>query len=135
MADDGDTIGGFSTDDVASAISAALSAKDVPSDDNDVTASISDGLFHVGVRLSATVQPGGAAPSGDADASSVTPAPLLLEGTVQVVEDAIRVTLKLVVTETSQIVEAGSGDATGTDKDAITDAAQTALGALPSLNQ
>jgi hypothetical protein len=137
MADDGDTIGGFTTDDVAGAISDALSAKNVPTDGDDVTASVSSGLFHVGVRLSATVQPAGSAPPPDADADpdSVKAAPLLLEGTVQVIDDQIRVTLKLVVTETSQIVEVGSGDATGADKSAITDAAQIALGALPSLNQ
>lgn len=136
MADDGDAIGGFTTDDVISAIADALSAKNVPTDGEDVTASIEGGLFHYGVRLSATVQPAGAAPPNpDADPGSVTPAPLLLMGMVQVIEDAIRVSCKLVVTETSQIVEAATGDATGTDKSAITDAAQIALGDMPSLNQ
>ena len=138
MADDDNSIGGFSTDDVAGAISAALSAKNVPTDDDEVKATISNGLFHIGVRLSATVQPVPQAPpdpDGDLPPGSVQAAPLLLIGAVQIIDDAVRVTLRIVVTETSEIKEAGSGDATGTTTDAITDAAQIALDALPSLNQ
>ena len=139
MADDGDDkIGGFTTDDVAGAISAALQAKDVPTDDSEVKATISSGLFHVEVRLSATVKPVSQPPppddSGENAPGSVEAAPLLLIGAVQVIDDAIRVTLRIVVTETSQIVEAAGGDATGTTPDAITDAAQIAIGGLPSLN-
>lgn len=136
MADDGDTNGSFTTEDIAGAVSAALQARDVPTDGDDVSVSISDGLFHVSVRLSATVKPAGQAPpaDGDADPGSVQAAPLLLIGTVQVVDDAVRVGLRIVVTETSQIVESAGGDATGTTAEAVTDAAQIALGGLPSLN-
>ena len=136
MADDGDTIGPFTVDDVAGGVSAALSAKSVPTDDDQVKVTIQDGLFHLSVRLGAAVKPvGQTAPSDDGDApGSVEAAPLLLIGTVQVVDDSIRVSLRIVVTETSAIVEAGSGDAVGSTAEAITDAAQIAVEALPSLN-
>ena len=139
MADDGDAIGGFSTDDIAGALSTALQACSVPTDDSDVSVSVSDGLFHTSVRLSAAVRPVAQPPppddNGDTAPGSVEAAPLLLMGTVQVVDDAVRVGLRIVVTETSQIVEAASGDADGTTTDAITNAAQIAIGGLPSLNQ
>ena len=136
-ADDGDTIGGYTTDDVASALAAALQAKDVPTADSDVKVTVAEGLFHFSVRLSANVKPVGQAPasSDGTPPASVQAAPLLLIGAVQVIDDQVRVTMRIVVTETSQIVEASTGDASGKTKDAITDAAQIAIGGLPSLNQ
>jgi hypothetical protein len=119
----GDT--GFTDDDVASALSAALGARGVSGGGGDVDVSCEGGQFHYGVRLSETAKP----------ASSTQAAPLQLVGTVQVVEDQVRVTAQIELAETGEIVEAAEGDASGRTRDAITDAAQTAFAGLRSLNQ
>ncbi len=139
MADDdssGSNGATFSEDDVATAVSAALSAKDVPLEDSDVKVS-TDGLIHFMVRLSRSVKPLHQIPD---DTSNLPPgtvegAPLLLLGSVQTIEDSIRVSMRIVITETSEIVEVSKGDATGATVDALTDAAQLAIEGLPSLNQ
>ena len=107
-----------------------------PLDDSDVKVT-TDGLIHFMVRLSASVKPLHQIPTDTSNLppGSVEGALLLLIGAVQTIEDSIRVTMRIVVTETSEIVEASKGDSTGTTVEALTDAAQLAIGGLPSLNQ
>ena len=122
----------FSTDDVSDALSTALSALDVPTGGNEIDVTNEDGQFKYAVRLSSEFKPAGKVPD-DPTPGTVTAASYLLLGSLQIVEDQMRVTARIVNVETSQIIEASKGDATGTTKETITDAAQIAFDALSSL--
>lgn len=123
-------------DDVAGALTTAFQAKNIAFDDDGVGVSKSHGLFHLKVRLSATAAPLPQAPDDDSEVEpgSLEPAALLVLGTVQLVDDMARVTMRVVVVETSEVKETGSGDATGATVDAVESAAEDAIAQLSSLN-
>jgi len=131
-ADDPPAQSTFSTDDVADALSTALSALDVPTGGNEIDVTGEDGQFKFAVRLSSEFKPAGKVPD-DPTPGTVTPAFYLLLGMLQILDDQMRVTARIVNVETSEIIETAKGDATGTSKETITDAAQIAFSALSSL--
>jgi hypothetical protein len=126
----------LSTDEVADALTKALRSQNVEVPDSGVSVTVSKaGLFQLFMRMSST---GKALPQIPADTSNLPPrsqqgAMLLLMGSVQVLDDATRVNMRVVVTETSEIVEAGTGDAQGSSADSVQIAAENAIAKLPTL--
>ena len=136
----GDSSGGqsvqLSENDIAAALVSAFQARNVAIDDNGVSVSTADGLYQLSARISAQ---GKALPQVPDDTSGLDPgsvegAAFLVLGSVQVTSDATRVSMRLVVVETSEIKETGTGDASGAGTDAIQAAAEDALAGLPTLN-
>jgi hypothetical protein len=132
----GDTTIPLSEDDVAGALVTALQNSNVGVDDDGVKVSTRSGLYHLAVRLSATAE---ALPQVPDDTDnlpprSVQPAALLLLGTVQIIGDRTRVTMRIVLVETSEIKESSRGDASGGDATAVETAAVSAISKLPTLN-
>lgn len=125
----------LSEDDIAEALTAAFRARDVPIDDNGVKVTTADGLFHLMVRLTADSQ---TLPQVPEDTSNLPPgsvqgAQKLVLGAIQLLDGACRVTMRVVQVETSEVLEAGKGDASGSTKEAVQAAAEDALAGLPSL--
>lgn len=124
-----------SEDDISSALASAFQSRDIPVDDDGVKVTTADGLYHLMVRLTADARP---LPQVPDDTSTLAPgsvqgAQLMVLGTVQLVEDQTRVTMRTVVVETSEIVESSSADASGVSADSIQGAAEDCLAGLPSL--
>lgn len=122
-------------DDVAGALTKALQEHDVPVDDDGVKVTLSSGLYQLMVRLSADVRP---LPQVPDDTSNLAPgsvqgAHYLLQGSVQIIEDQVRVNMRVVSVETSEILETSKADASGSVLDAIQGAAGDCLAGLPSL--
>ena len=125
-----------SEDDVADALTKAFRARDVPMDDDGVKVSLSSDLYHLAVRLSADFRPLSQVPDDTSNlaAGSVEGAMYMINGAVQLIGNAARVTMRIVSVETSQILEAGEGNASGgAALDVIEAAAEDALAGLPSL--
>src|SRR5450755_511831 len=110
-----------SEDEISSALASAFQARDIPVDDDGVKVTTADGLFHLMVRLTADAKP---LPQVPDDTSNLAPgsvqgAQLMVLGTVQLIETQTRVTMRTVVVETSEIVEASSADASGVSVESI----------------
>jgi hypothetical protein len=125
----------LSEDDIQEALTSAFQARDVHVDDEGVKVSTDSGLYTLMVRLTADSQP---LPQIPDDASGLAPGSMqgamkLIQGTVQVGDGACRVIMKVTSVETSQILEVGKGDASGSTKDAVQAAAEDALAGLTSL--
>ena len=101
----------------------------VPVEDDGVKVTTQGGLFHLNVRLSADVKP----LKKFVDSNDV--AAMLVPGTVQVQDEAVRVTMRIVVVETSQILEASSGNSEPASQDSVQSAAEHAIADLETLNQ
>ena len=125
-----------SEDDVAGALAKAMQDHDVPVDDDGVKVTLSEhGMYNLMVRLGAEVRP---LPQIPDDTSNLAPgsvegARYLLQGAVQIVGDEVRVTMRVVSVETSQILEQSKADGSGSTLDAIQGAAGDCLAGLPSL--
>lgn len=125
-----------SEDAVAQAVASALQMREVPVDSDGVKVTLSSGLYQVMVRLADNFMP---LPQVPADTSNLAPgsvrgAKYLLQGAVQIIEDQTRVTLRIVSLETSAILEAGEGNASGgTGVDGVQPATEDAIANLPSL--
>jgi|SRR5580700_288048 hypothetical protein len=126
-----------SEDDVSSALTRALEGHNVPMDDS-VQVTLDSGLYKLAVRLSSSFNP---LPQVHDETQSlqdgsVQGAAYLLQGAVQIIGDQVRVTLRIVSVETSEILQASSADGSGSSSvlDAITGAAGDALAGLPALN-
>jgi hypothetical protein len=113
---------GFTADEVASALTDAIEAAEVPTNGDDVEVSCEGGQFQFDVRLSDT-------------AGGVQGSPLLLAGEVEVSEDGVKVSARVVSTETSQTVDESEGDADDATQESIAQAAETAFGRLESLSR
>jgi hypothetical protein len=125
-----------SEDNVSSALTRAFKDHDVPMDDDTVKVTSSDGLYKFAVRLSSSFNP---LPQVHDDTQSlqtgsVQGALYLCQGAVQIIGDQVRVTMRIVSVETSEILQASSADGSGSVLDAITGAAGDALAGLPALN-
>lgn len=124
-----------SEDDVSSALTRALEDHNVPMDDS-VQVTTSGDVYHLAVRLSSSFNP---LPQVHDDTQSlqdgsVQGAAYLLQGAVQIVGDEVRVSMRIVSVETSQILQSSLANASGSVLDAITGAAGDALAGLPALN-
>jgi hypothetical protein len=124
-----------SEDDVSSALTRALEDHNVPMDDS-VKVTLDSDLYKLAVRLSSSFNP---LPQVHDDTQSlqdgsVQGAAYLLQGAVQIIGDQVRVTMRIVSVETSEILQASSADGSGSVLDAITGAAGDALAGLPALN-
>jgi hypothetical protein len=123
-------------DDIQDAITSALQDRDVKVDDDGVKVSTSSsGMFTFMVRLTADSQP---LPQVPDDTSNLAPGSVqgamkLLQGSVQALDGATRVIMKVVSVETSEILETGQGDASAGTKDAVQAAAEDALAGCSSL--
>lgn len=94
-------------DDVATALARAFQMRGVPVHDDGVKVTNSNGLFHLNVRLSADVKPLKKLEDSDQGAA------LLVLGAVHVTDKMARLTLRIVVVVTSEIVETAEADAAG----------------------
>jgi hypothetical protein len=125
-----------SADDVAGALTHAFQDHNVPMDDDTVNVTFDTGLYKFAARLSSSFNP---LPQVHDDTQSlqtgsVQGAMYLVQGAVQIIEDQVRVSMRIVSVETSAILQASSGDGSGSVLDAITGAAGDALAGLPALN-
>jgi hypothetical protein len=132
---DGDSSAQLSEDDIADALTKAFQEHDVAVDDDGVKVTTGEGLFHLAVRLSASATPLPQVPDDTSNlpAGSVEGAAYLILGTVQLVDDMTRVTMRIVVAETSEIKESSEGNANGSTADAVQSAAGDALAGLSML--
>jgi hypothetical protein len=126
-----------SEDEVAGALAKAFQARSVPVDDDGVKVTLVDGLYHLGVRLTADAKPlpqvNEDDPSNQAS-GAVQGAKLMINGAVQIFGDQAKVSMRIVSVETSAILEVGQGTASGGSAvDVIQAAAEDALAGLPSL--
>jgi hypothetical protein len=124
-----------SESDVADALTKAFRARDVPMWDDVVSVTLSSGLYRISARLSADFQPLSQVPE-DASKSpgSITGAMYMINGAVQLIDNATKVTMRVVSVATSEILESGEGNASGgAALDIIEAAAEDALAGLPSL--
>ncbi len=124
-----------SESDVADALTRAFRARDVPMWDDVVSVTLSSGMYRISARLSASYQPLSQVPE-DASKSpgSITGAMYMINGAVQLIDNATKVTMRIVSVETSEILESGEGNASGgAALDIIEAAAEDALAGLPSL--
>lgn len=125
-----------SPDDVAGVIAKAMQDHDVPVDDDGVKVTLSEhGMYNLMVRLGAEVRPLPQVPDDTSDLApgSVEGARYLLQGAVQVLGDEVRVSMRVVELETSQILEQSKANGSGAVLDAIQGAAGDCLAGLPSL--
>lgn len=125
-----------SEDDVAGALTRAFNDHNVPMDDDTVKVTLDSGLYKLAVRLSSSFNP---LPQVHDDTQSlqtgsVQGARYLVLGSVQVIEDQVRVNMRIVSVETSEVLQASKADGSGSVLDAITGAAGDALAGLPALN-
>ena len=121
--------------DVQDALTSAFQSRGVPVDDDGVKVTTSSGLFQLMVRLTEDAKP---LPQVPDDTSNLAPGSVqgamkMVLGAVQILDAACRVTMRVVNVETSEILETGKGDASGSTKDAVQAAAVDALAGLPSL--
>jgi hypothetical protein len=123
-------------DEVAQALAKALQDHNVPVQDDGVKVTLSSGLYQLMVRLSADVQPLPQVPADTSNlpAGSVQGAMYLLLGSVVLVGDQVRVNMRIVSVETSEIVQASSASGSGSPLEAIQGAAGDCLAGLPGLN-
>ena len=123
-------------DAIAAALVNAFLAKDVQVPDDGMKVSQADGLFHLSVRLSADVRPLPQIPddTGNLAPGSQEGATLMVLGTVQLVDTQTRVTMRIVVVETSEILESSSGDADGVSEESVGNAAESAISDLSTLS-
>ena len=124
-----------SEDEVSDALTRALENNNVPMDDS-VKVTASGDMYHLAVRLSSSFNP---LPQVHDDTQSlqdgsVQGAAYLLQGTVQIIEDQVRVMMRIVSVETSRILQQSKGEGSGAVLEAITGAAGDALAGLPALN-
>jgi hypothetical protein len=127
----------LSEDDIQSALTSAFQARNVPVDDDGVKVTTVDSMFHLMVRLTADAMPLPQVPddTGDLAPGSVQGAQLMVVGSVQRLDGGTRVSMRVLKVETSEILQAGQGDAMGTaNKDAVQAAAEDALAALDMLH-
>ena len=125
-----------SEDDVAGALTKAFQDHNVPMDDDTVRVTLSDGLYQIGVRLSSSFNP---LPKVPDDTSNLAPGSVqgalyMINGGVQIFGDQVRVTMRIVSVETSEILQSSKADASGSVLDGITGAAGDCLAGLPALN-
>ena len=132
----GQSVAPPSEDDVAGALTKAFQDHNVPMDDNTVNVTLSSGLYQLAVRLSSSFNP---LPQVPEDTSNLAPGSVqgalyMINGGVQIFGDQVRVTMRIVSVETSEILQASKGDGSGSVLDAITGAAGDCLAGLPALN-
>ena len=124
-------------DEVQAAFVGAMRSKSIDVDDDAVTINEQGtGLYHFAVRMSRRNTPLPKIPDDTSDLApgSVEGAATLLQGALQILGDRVRVTMRLVSVETSEILEASNGDADGANESGIGDAVGTALDGMPSLS-
>lgn len=120
-----------------SALTSAFEQRNVPVEQDGVKVTKEDGLFHLMVRLTEDAMPLPQVPDDTSDLApaSVQGAWLMVLGAVQATDGGTRVTMRVVKVETSEVLQAGEGDAMGTaNKDAVQAAAEDALAALDMLH-
>lgn len=134
--DGGKSVQPPSSDDVADALTHAFSDHDVPMYEDMVKVDGDSGYYKISCRLSSNFTPLSQVQDDKQSLStgSITGAMYMINGAVQVSGDQVRVTMRIVSVETSAILEASSGDGSGSVLDAIKGAAGDALAGLPSLN-
>lgn len=124
-------------EEVSDALTSAFKDHDVPMDEDSVNVNLDDGLYKVGVRLSRDFR---VLPQVPEDTSNLAPGSVegalyMIIGSVQIVEQEVRVNLRIVSVETSEILQVGSGSGSGNDvKENITGAAGDALAGLTALH-
>ncbi len=125
-----------SEDDVAGALAKAFQDHEVPMDDDGVKVTLSEGMYHLAVRLSNSFNPMPKVPDDTSNLppGSVQGAMYMINGSVQIIEDQVHVNLRIVSVETSEILQVSQADATGPVLDGITGAAGDCLAGLPSLS-
>jgi len=128
-----------SNDDVGSCIMNACNSHDVPMDDDTVNVTSDGGPFYrFSIRLSRNFNPLSKVhdDTQSLQTGSVQGAMYLLQGSVQIIETQVRVLARVVSVETSEILQASSGDGSSSSsiEDAITGAASDALAGLSVLN-
>lgn len=125
-----------SEDDVAGALTKAFQDHDVPMDDDGVKVTLSEGLYHLGVRLSSSFNPLPKVPDDPSNLppGSVQGAMYMINGSVQIIGDQVHVNMRIVSVETSEILQVSQADATGSVMDGITGAAGDCLAGLPALS-
>lgn len=132
----GDDGADLTEDDVTAALTDAFAGKGVDLPDNAVGVTRHGSSFHLNVRVSATAK---VLPQVPSDTSGLAPrsvegAALMVIGSVHLVGgEACQVNMRLVVVETSRIVETASGRASGVDKTAVESAALDAISGLATL--
>jgi len=125
-----------SADDVAGALTGAFHDHSVPMDDDTVNVTGDSNYYKLAVRLSSSFDP---LPKVHDDTQSLQTGSLqgalyMINGAVQVIEDQVKVTMRIVSVETSEILQVSSGSGSGSVLDAIRGAAGDALAGLPALN-
>lgn len=124
-----------SEDDVADALTKAFRARSVPMWDDVVKVTLSSGMYRISARLSADYKPlSQVSDDTSKQPGSITGAMYMINGGVQLIGNATKVTMRIVSVETSEILESGEGSASdGAALDIIEAAAEDALAGLPSL--
>ena len=118
---------------IQAALVNAFRAKGIDVDDDGVKVTNETGLYHLQVRLA-----GDGTPLPD-DPSNLAPGSLKgsavgIIGAIQFAgTGATRVTMRIDVTETSEILDAGKGDADGVSEDSVGQAAEEALSNMRTL--
>ena len=133
----GESCVNLSEDDVQDALASAFEQRNVPVEQDGVKVTKEEGLFHLMVRLTADAMPLPQIPDDTSNLArgSVQGAQLMVLGAVQAIDGGTRVTMRIVKVETSEILQAGKGDAMGTaNKDAVQAAAEDALAGLYMLH-
>lgn len=114
----------------------AFRAKGIDVDDDGVKVTNETGLYHLQVRLAGDGTP---LPPLPDDPSNLAPGSLKgsavgIIGAIQFAgTGATRVTMRIDVTETSEILDAGKGDADGVSEDSVGQAAEEALSNMRTL--
>ena len=124
-----------SEDEVAGALTKAFRARSVPMWDDVVSVTLSSGMYRISARLSADYKPlSQVSDDTSKQTGSITGATYMINGGVQLIGNATKVTMRIVSVETSAILESGEGNASGgAALDIIESAAEDALAGLPSL--
>ena len=121
---------------IQTALVNAFRAKGIDVDDDGVKVTDETGLYHLQVRLAGDGTP---LPPLPDDMSDIAPGSLKgsavgIIGAVQFAgTEATRVTMRIDVTETSAIIDAGKGDADGVSEESIGNAAEEALSNMRTL--